>query len=79
MYASQAKNVRLDEITTFLCFQLAIASDGACEESERSPAAEALLYHDETAKARGKGKRQEIRGQLGQYLLVEIFGISPSR
>ena len=39
------------------CFQLAIASDGACEEIERSPAAEALVYHDETAEAREKGEK----------------------
>lgn len=56
------------------CFQLAIAFDGACKDNERSPAAEALVYQDESPKTRGKGKKEKGEGQLRQYLAGGNFG-----
>lgn len=62
------------------CFQLAIAFDGACKDNERSPAAEALVYQDESPKTSSKEEKERREGPVEAIvLLVEIFGIILSR
>lgn len=59
--------------TISFCFQLAIAFDGASEENERSPAAEALVNQDENGQNEGK------KGKKGKKRTDEISALILSR